>query len=141
MDTIITVRTYTCVLFLRLAHWFSVSAEWEQEGLKLTRADLQRLASATGRFVKLPDSGWVELDTQAVQAAHEALADIGLDGLSPIAQQVSIEQAAHLDEKGLEKFGDSEQANALRKRLTNFEGVAATDLPKGLALQLELELR
>ena len=116
--------------------WFSVSAEWEQEGMKLTRADLQRLASATGRFVKLPDSGWVELDTQAVQQAHEALADLGLDGLSPIAQQVSIEQAAHLDEKGLEKFGDSEQAKTLRKRLQNFEGIAPTDLPRGLVADL-----
>ena len=116
--------------------WFSVSAEWEEEGMKLTKADLQRLASATGRFVKLPDSGWVELDTQAVQAAHEALADLGLDGLSPIAQQVSIEQAAHLDEKGLEKFGDSEHAKTLRKRLQNFEGVAPTDLPKHLNAEL-----
>ena len=43
--------------------WLSVSAEWEQEGLKLTAADLQRLQTATGRFVKLPDSGWVELDS------------------------------------------------------------------------------
>ncbi|MEY4201576.1 MAG: hypothetical protein RLZZ265_3316 [Verrucomicrobiota bacterium] len=116
--------------------WFSVSAEWESEGMKLTKADLQRLASATGRFVKLPDSGWVELDTKAVQNAHEALADLGLEGLSPIAQQVPIEQAAHLDEKGLEKFGDSEHAKVLRKRLANFEGIAPTDLPKGLNAEL-----
>ena len=116
--------------------WFSVSAEWESEGMKLTKADLQRLASATGRFVKLPDSGWVELDTQAVQNAHEALADLGLEGLSPIAQQVPIEQAAHLDEKGLEKFGDSEHAKTLRKRLTNFEGIAPTELPEGLIADL-----
>ena len=61
--------------------WLAVSAEWEQEGLKLTKADLQRLAAATGRFVKLPDSGWVELDTAAVQGAHEAMADMGVDGL------------------------------------------------------------
>lgn len=116
--------------------WFSVSAEWESEGMKLTKADLQRLASATGRFVKLPDSGWVELDTKAVQNAHEALADLGLEGLSPIAQQVPIEQAAHLDEKGLEKFGDSEHAKVLRKRLANFEGIAPTDLPAGLNAEL-----
>jgi len=62
--------------------WFTVSAEWEQEGLKLTPADLQRLQNATGRFVKLPDAGWLELDTAAVQSAHEALADLGVDGLS-----------------------------------------------------------
>src|SRR6267154_442159 len=54
--------------------WLSVSAEWEQEGLKLTTADLQRLQSATGRFVKLPDTGWVELDSGAVQSAHETMA-------------------------------------------------------------------
>src|SRR5262249_60143304 len=65
--------------------WLSVSAEWEQEGLKLTAADLQRLATATGRFVKLPDSGWVELDTDAVQSAHEAMADTGLDRPVPLA--------------------------------------------------------
>ena len=43
--------------------WLAVSAEWEAEGLKLTKADLERLAAATSRFVKLPNSGWVELDT------------------------------------------------------------------------------
>src|SRR5208337_3725161 len=42
--------------------WFSVSAQWEAEGIKLTPADLQRLATATGRFVKLPDAGWMQLD-------------------------------------------------------------------------------
>ena len=39
--------------------WFTVSAEWEQEGLKLTKADLERLQSATGRFVNCPmPAGW-----------------------------------------------------------------------------------
>ena len=67
--------------------WLSVSAEWEQEGLKLSAADLQRLQSATGRFVKLPDSGWVELDSAAVQNAHEAMADMGVDGLIPVRSE------------------------------------------------------
>ena len=116
--------------------WFSVSAEWEQEGMKLTPADLQRLAAATSRFVKLPDSGWVELDTSAVQGAHEALADLGLDGLSPLAQRVSLEQAAHLDEKAMEKFGDSAHAKLLRERLTNFEGVQSTPLPEGVTADM-----
>ena len=116
--------------------WFSVSAEWEQEGLKLTPADLQRLAAATSRFVKLPDSGWVELDTTAVQNAQEALADLGLDGLSPLAQKVSIEQAAHLNGQALEKFGDSAHAQALRERLADFEGVRATPLPEGVKAEM-----
>jgi hypothetical protein len=109
--------------------WLSISAEWEQESLKLTTADLQRLQTATGRFVHLPDAGWVELDSAAVQSAHEAMADMGVDGLVPVAQRVGLEQVAHLDEEGLQRFGDSPQAKALRERLQDFRGVPGTALP------------
>ena len=87
------------------------------------------MQTATGRFVKLPDSGWVELDSNAVQSAHEAMADLGVDGLVPVAQRIGLEQAAHLDEEGLKRFGDSAQAKALRERLKNFEGLPAIQLP------------
>jgi hypothetical protein len=109
--------------------WLAVSAEWEHEGMKLTAADLQRLQTATGRFVKLPDSGWVELDSNAVQSAHEAMAELGVDGLVPVAQRIGLEQAAHWDEEGLKRFGDSPQAKALRERLRDFEGLPAIQLP------------
>jgi len=116
--------------------WLAVSVEWEQEGLKLTAADLQRLQTATGRFLKLPDAGWVELDAPAVQSAHEALADLGVDGLTPLDQRVGLEHVAHLDEEGLRKFGDSEQAKALRQSLQNFRGVPVTPLPASVHAQL-----
>ena len=116
--------------------WLSVSAEWEQEGLKLTPADLQRLQTATGRFVTLPDLGWVELDSQAVQSAHEAMADLGVDGLAPTAQRIGMEQAAHLDEAELQRFGDSPQAKALRERLKDFKGIPNTGLPSNIQADL-----
>lgn len=116
--------------------WFSVSAEWETEGLKLTPADLQRLQSATGRFVKLPDAGWIELDSKAVQSAHEAFADLGLDGLSAMPQKLGLEQAAHLDEAGLQRFIDSPQAQALRKSLADFVGIPAVTLPENVRAEL-----
>jgi hypothetical protein len=116
--------------------WLSVSAEWEQEGLKLSAADLQRLAAATSRFVKLPDSGWVELDTNAVQSAHEAMADLGVDGLVPIAQRIGLEQAAHLDEDGLKKFADSPQAQVLRENLKNFKGVPSAQMPSTVQAEM-----
>jgi hypothetical protein len=116
--------------------WLAVSAEWEQEGLKLTTADLQRLQTATGRFIKLPDSGWVELDSDAVQSAHEAMADLGVDGLVPVAEKIGMEQAAHLDEEGLKRFGDSAQAKTLRERLKTFKGVPSTELPSKLQAEL-----
>jgi hypothetical protein len=116
--------------------WFSVSAEWEQEGLKLSPADLQRLAVATSRFVKLPDAGWVELNTAAVQHAHEAMADLGVDELSAVPQKIGLEQAAHLDEAGLKKFADSAEAKALRQKLANFEGIPSIELPGNIQAEL-----
>jgi hypothetical protein len=116
--------------------WLSVSAEWEQEGLKLSEADLKRLQTATGRFVKLPDSGWVELDAGAVQSAHEAMADLGIDGLVPVAQRIGLEQAAHLGEEELKRFADTPHAKALRERLKDFKGVPVSELPRGLQAQL-----
>jgi hypothetical protein len=116
--------------------WLAVSAEWEQEGMKLTPADLQRLQTATGRFVKLPDSGWVELDSAAVQSAHEAMADLGVDGLVPVAQRIGLEQAAHLDEEGLKRFGDTAQAKSLRERIKNFEGLPDVRLPASVQAEM-----
>ncbi|MCU0770933.1 MAG: DEAD/DEAH box helicase [Verrucomicrobia bacterium] len=116
--------------------WLSVSAEWEAEGMRLSKKDLERLAAATSRFVKLPHAGWVELDTGAVQEAHETMAEIGVDGLAPMAQKVGLEQVVHLDQAGLERFGASPQAQALRERLKEFQGVPDTHLPDSVTAQL-----
>ncbi len=109
--------------------WFTVSAEWEQEGLKLTTADLDRLKAATTRFVKLPDAGWVELDTAAVDQAHETMADLGLENLAASPQRVSLEQGAALNETALGRFSDNPEIKALRERLADFEGVPGIELP------------
>jgi superfamily II DNA or RNA helicase len=116
--------------------WLSVSAEWEAEGMKLSKADLERLAAATSRFVKLPNAGWVELDTAAVQGAHEAMADMGVAGLIAVPQRVGLEHVAHLDENGLKRFADTPEAQALRERVRDFKGVPAAELPKSLNAEL-----
>jgi superfamily II DNA or RNA helicase len=116
--------------------WLSVSAEWEQESLKLSSADLVRLQTATGRFVKLPDAGWVELDSAAVQTAHEAMADMGVEGLVPVAQKIGMEQVAHLDDAALGRFVDSPHAEALRDRLRDFKGIPGTGLPASIQAEL-----
>jgi hypothetical protein len=116
--------------------WFAVSAAWEAEGLKLTPADLLRLQTATGRFIKLPDAGWLQLDAGAVQEAHEVMADLGVDGLVSIPQKLGLEQAAHLDETGLRRLGDSPEAQAWRKRLAEFTGIPVTPLPASINAEL-----
>lgn len=117
--------------------WLSVSAEWEAEGMKLSKADLERLASATGRFVKLPNSGWVELDTDAVQHAHEAMVDLGVEGLIAAPQKVGMEHVAHLSDEEFTRFADSPEAKALRERVRNFKGVPSATIP----LIVKAELR
>jgi SNF2-related domain/Helicase conserved C-terminal domain len=109
--------------------WFTVSADWEAEGLKLTEADLERLKSATEPFVKLPDAGWVQLDTKAVELAHETMADLGLDNLSVIEQKVGLEQAAHLNEDAFNRFGKDGKVKALREKLANFKGIPEMAIP------------
>ncbi len=116
--------------------WLAVSAEWEAEGLKLTKSDLERLAAATSRFVKLPNSGWVELDLNAVQGAHEAMAEMGVEGLLAVPQKIGLEHVAHLGEDEFKRFVDSPEAKALRDRVRDFKGVPETALPKGLAAEL-----
>ncbi len=116
--------------------WFMVSTEWEQEGMKLTSADLQRLAAATSRFVKLPDAGWIELDTDAVARAHETMADLNQDLLSPVPQRIGLDQAAHFDDAELKRFADSPELKALKTRIADFEGVPAVELPAKLVAEL-----
>ncbi|MGV3774448.1 MAG: DEAD/DEAH box helicase [Verrucomicrobiales bacterium] len=116
--------------------WLAVSTEWEIEGMKLSSADLQRLQTATGRFVKLPDGGWLELDVDAVRGAQELAADLGLDGLSAEAQRVDLIHAAHLDEAVISKFADSELGIALKAKVQTFQGLPATDLPPNLNAEL-----
>lgn len=116
--------------------WFAVSTTWEIEGMKLSPADLERLQTATGRFVNLPDSGWMELDSDAVQSAHETFADLGLSGLSPVAQRVDLLHAKHLDEATLSKFSEQPFAKALKERLAEFSGIRPTELPQSIKADL-----
>ena len=116
--------------------WLSVSAEWEAEGMKLSKADLERLAAATSRFVKLPNAGWVELDVNAVQGAHETMAEMGVDGLIAAPQKIGMEHVAHMGEEEFTRFADSAEAQALRSRIRDFKGVPSADLPKCLHADL-----
>jgi ERCC4-related helicase len=116
--------------------WLSVSAEWEAEGMRLSHGDLQRLAAATTRFVKLPDGGWVEVDMDANKRAQEMAATLGLDGLSADAQKASLIHATHLDEAALEALGTEKAVAALKERLKEFKGVPDTTLPTGIHADL-----
>jgi superfamily II DNA or RNA helicase len=119
--------------------WFSVSAEWEAEGLRLTDEDLAALRNSQARFVKI-STGWVQRDIADVHdAAANVLADLGIEAGGG-TQRLSLWQLAGAQPeslKELEKFGvDPETLAAvqrLRQQVARFKGLPAVKRPPGLA--------
>jgi superfamily II DNA or RNA helicase len=122
--------------------WFSIAADWEQEGMQMDAADLARLRAATTPFVRL-SGGWVRRD--AVQVHDEVaavLADLGVEiGAGP--QKVGLWQlagAAPSSLAALERLGADPAAvaaaRALRERVAAFQGVPAVARPAGLVAAL-----
>ncbi len=115
--------------------WFTVSAAWESEGLRLTDADLAKLRAATTRFVKL-DAGWVRRDiTASFDEMSELLADIGVE-LGDEPQQVTLWQLAGADPETLatlEQLGTDPDtiaaAQLLRERVAAFSGLPTVTPP------------
>ncbi|MFN8544398.1 MAG: DEAD/DEAH box helicase [Candidatus Binatia bacterium] len=118
--------------------WFTVSAEWEAEGLALTDADLAVLRSASTRFVKL-STGWVD---RTITAQHDeaaaTLADLGIEAGGGPQRLTLWELAGARPEslRALERLGaDRATMRALadlRRRVGAFRGLPAVPSPPGL---------
>ncbi len=113
--------------------WFSVSAELEAEGQRLTPEQMQLLRRSSARFVKL-GSEWVSKDAIAgYDQSSSLLADLGLDADSD-EQRVSIWQLAGASPetlRELEEMGtDAETVAAigeLKERIATFDGLPEVD--------------
>lgn len=116
--------------------WLSVSAQWEEEGLSLSKADLEQLQKASGRFVKLPDCGWIQLDQAALQEAHETMADLGLEILHSEPQKVSMLHAAQMDAVSLNRLGNPAAVENLKKNIEQFIAVKPSILPDNIQADL-----
>ena len=122
--------------------WFTVSAEWQAEGLSLKDEDLSILRASRDPFVKL-SSGWVRRsDLEAFDEVSRQLADLGLE---PGAGEVRVPlwQLAQADPgslDSLEAYGasaaDLEAVRALRDRLAAFTGLPPVPVPAGLQAEL-----
>ncbi|HKQ58494.1 MAG TPA: DEAD/DEAH box helicase, partial [Candidatus Eisenbacteria bacterium] len=109
--------------------WFTVSAEWQAEGLSLSESDLAQLRSARTRFVKL-SSGWVRRDhVEAFDAAAEMLADLGIEAGAG-EQRITLAQLARARPENLAALGNLGgdpgtllEIERLRERIQAFEGL------------------
>ena len=122
--------------------WFTVSAEWQAEGLALKEEDLSLLRASRAPFVKL-SSGWVRrADLEEFDEAAKRLADLGLEaGAGEV--RVPLWQLAQADPASLdalEVFGasasDLDAVRALRERLAAFAGLPRVTLPAGLLAEM-----
>ncbi|HEY6195702.1 MAG TPA: DEAD/DEAH box helicase, partial [Candidatus Eisenbacteria bacterium] len=122
--------------------WFTVSAEWQAEGLALKEEDLSLLRASRAPFVKL-SSGWVRrADLEEFDEASRRLADLGLEaGAGEVRVplwQLAQADAASLD--ALEVFGasavDLETVRGLRERIAAFAGLPRVPLPAGLQAEM-----
>jgi hypothetical protein len=122
--------------------WFTVSAEWQAEGLSLKEVDLSLLRTSRAPFVKL-SSGWVRrADLEEFDEASRRLADLGLEaGAGEV--RVPLWQLAQADPASLdalESFGasvaDLDAVRALRERIASFAGLPHVPLPAGLDAEM-----
>jgi SNF2 family DNA or RNA helicase len=122
--------------------WFTVSAEWQAEGLSLKDEDLSLLRTSRSPFVKL-SSGWLRrADLEEFDETAKRLADLGLEaGAGEV--RVPLWQLAQADPASLdalESFGasavDLEAVRALRERLASFNGLPRVPLPAELRAEM-----
>ncbi|MGH7786193.1 MAG: DEAD/DEAH box helicase, partial [Candidatus Binatia bacterium] len=122
--------------------WFSVSAEWQAEGLRLSDDDLAKLRRSSARFVRL-GGGWVRRD---LVAAHDqtaaVLADLGIE-LGAGEQRLTLWQLAGARAESLaalEGFGADaatvQKARRLRARIQRFKGLPPIAVPAGVQGEL-----
>jgi superfamily II DNA or RNA helicase len=122
--------------------WFTVSAEWQAEGLSLRDEDLTLLRASRAPFVRL-SSGWVRrADLEEFEEASRRLADLGLEAGAAETRvplwQLAQAPAGSLD--ALETYGaspaDLDAVRALRDRLASFTGLPSVPVPAGLEAEL-----
>ncbi len=117
--------------------WFSVSAEWEAEGLTFTDEDLAMLRSASGPYVKI-SSGWVRREAgELVGQAAGTLAELGVEPGGG-EQRLSLWQLAQVSPESLqalETFGADpgalEAIRTLRHEVAKFTGLPSAPVPRG----------
>ncbi|PAW77412.1 MAG: hypothetical protein B9S32_11735 [Verrucomicrobia bacterium Tous-C9LFEB] len=124
--------------------WFTVRTEWEEESMRLTPADWQKLQQSDDPYIKLGNGTWLQREeAEQLGTMINALAELGFtDGNSATEQTISALQLAGTQAStwdALQNFSDKEfqaELNKLRDTLADFKGIPAEDLPVGLKATL-----
>lgn len=115
--------------------WFTVSAAWEEEGARLSEADLALLRRSSSRYVRL-SSGWTQrAHVEQHDETAAALAELGLE-IGAGEERVSVWQLAQARPEALRFLEGLPEADAalgkleeLRTRIAQFDGLPRVPVP------------
>jgi superfamily II DNA or RNA helicase len=124
--------------------WFTVKTEWEEEGLRLTLADWQKLRQTDDPYVKLGNGAWVS--REGVTELSEVMTALGELGLSfddkDKTQTISTLQLAGTHAgvwNRLQRLTNREFQTELKKlqeAVSNFTGIPEIPIPAGVKASL-----
>ncbi len=115
--------------------WFDLKMIFEVEGLDLKPAELRRLISAKGGFVRLADGTWRSVKLELTDEQMETIESLGidLDELDDEAHKVHLRQLAAQERKG---FLPPELWEKVRSRLRKLDLLTKPPVPEGLKATL-----
>ncbi len=124
--------------------WFTVRTEWEEESLRLTASDWQKLQQSDDPYIKLGNGTWMPREeAEELGQMMNALAELGFtDGNENTEQTISALQLAGTQPAtwdALQNFSDEAfqiELQKLRGTLADFKGIPVEELPKGLRATL-----
>jgi SNF2-related domain/Helicase conserved C-terminal domain len=108
--------------------WFDLKMIFEVEGLDLKPAEIRRLISAKGGFVRLADGSWRSVKLELTEAQRETIEGLGidLDELDDEAHRVHLRQLAAQERK---EFMAPELWERVRGRLRNLDLISKPPVP------------
>jgi len=115
--------------------WFDLKMIFEVEGLDLKPAEIRRLISAKGGFVRLADGTWRSVKLELTDAQRETIEGLGidLDELDDQAHRVHLRQLAAQERK---EFMAPELWDRVRSRLRNLDLISKPPVPGGFLATL-----
>jgi len=115
--------------------WFDLRLVFDIEGLELKPAEIRKLITARGGFVRLADGTWRSVRLELTEEQQNAISALGLDinELSDEAHPIHARQLAAQEKKN---FIPPELWERVRERLASLDLASKPDVPAGLGYTL-----
>jgi hypothetical protein len=115
--------------------WFDLRLVFDIEGLELKPAEIRKLISARGGFVRLADGTWRSVQLELTEEQQTAIAALGLD-LNELSDEAHPIHARQLAAQEKRNFIPPDLWERVRARLSALDLASKPDVPPGLRYTL-----